>query len=127
MSVYKVVTNLKHDGAFFKAGEKIELEESIATPLLDDGVLDLIDEEAEAAAHAKPLTPAEKKAKQEAEKAAETPAVVESEEAEEVAYSDMTKKELLAVAKAEGVEVPEKATKDEIVELIQRAKEEQNL
>lgn len=39
MSTYKVKSNLKHDGKDYKRGDKIELNDEVATPLVRDGVL----------------------------------------------------------------------------------------
>jgi hypothetical protein len=133
MSVYKVLSNLKRDGALFEKGEEIELDDKkVARELIEDGVIE------EVGAHKGPMTPEQKKAAQE-EKAEEAEPVEESveepvEEAEEASeesveeaveekpdYSKMTKKDLLEVAKKKGVKIPASAkTNSAVAKLLEK-------
>ena len=44
---YKVKSNLKHDGTLYIRGKKIELEEDVATKLLNDNIIVEIDNDVE--------------------------------------------------------------------------------
>lgn len=121
MSVYKVVGNLKHNGAFFKAGEKMKLDdEEVAKALLADGVIEV----EEVKSVDEPMTPEEKKAATEsAPKESVESEPVEGEDAVEVAYEEMTKEELLKVCEAMGLTVSKQDTKAKLIKVIRSSEE----
>lgn len=134
MSVYEVESNLKHDGALYRKGEKVELPDDVAEPLIDDGILYPLEgvkpEEVGVVdpAKRKEETKKEKEAREAAREAAKKTKKVEEEEEldhakeekEEVKIdlSTLTKKELLAEAKKRGVEVKANATNAQIIEAL---------
>lgn len=144
MSVYKVLTNLKHDGAFFKAGEKIILEDKkVAKNLIQDEVIEeLNDEELK---DDKPKTPAEKKAEkekatkkdeaetqepgEESDEDEETEETDESDEEEtnESVYSEMSNADLKKLCKERGIEVASNATKQKLIEALESSDESEEL
>lgn len=127
MAVYKVISNLKRDGAFFEAGEEIELEPKDAEQLIEDGVLE------PAKKSGGPMTPEQKKlsaekpkeeteeSEEESEEETEEEEAVEESVEEKPDYSKMTKKDLLVIAKKNGVEIPASAKKNsDIVKLLEK-------
>ena len=140
MSVYEVESNLKHDGALYRKGEKVELPDEVAEPLIDQGVLyPLEGKEAKEVAVVDPAkrkeeTKKEKEAREAAREAAKPSKKVEEEEEldpakeekeEKIDLSSLTKKELLAEAKKRGVEVKANATNAQIIEALSEDESEE--
>lgn len=122
MAAFKVVSNLKHNGRNYRAGEVAEFDEEVAEQLLEQGVLTIatkevvIEEEVRTGGEkiTKPKTakPVEKEETKEEGTGGE-------EENKKPDYSKMKKPELTKLAEEAGITVPKKATNADIIKLIE--------
>lgn len=95
----KVLSNLKHDGFLYRAGETVELPDDVAKSLAKDNVVERVKKVEKSAA----------------------PKITEAPKPKSL--SKMNSAELKEIAGKEGVEVTEEMTNSEIIEAIKAARE----